>query len=89
MTFALLVALLLNGTSTTALVEDAPIVTVMGAAAIAALNEAHPECKAIAWQFNRDASDGLSVIATGSCEYAGWFYLAPDGDVWTFTVEGA
>lgn len=87
---ALLIALLLNaGIAPAVAQEDDALVPVMGQVAIGALNEAHPECSATRWDFNRDASNGLTVTAHGQCEFAAEFYRNPDTLDWQFAVEGS
>jgi len=88
-TLALLIALLINGGAVAATQEDDPIIPTMGTIAIAALNEAHPDCKSDRWDFNRDASGGVTVTAFGNCEFAGQFYRQPETGLWQFAIEGA
>jgi len=83
-------AMFLNGGSApTTLVEDDAIVASMAGIARAALVESHPECGTPTWSFNRDASDGITVLATGTCEFAAGFYRSPETGEWTFSIEGA
>jgi hypothetical protein len=91
MTFiAFIIALLLNGGGITPVTaEDSVAVPVMGQVAMAALNEAHPECESSRWDYNVDASDGITVTAFGDCEFAAQFYLSPETGLWSFAIEGA
>ena len=90
---ALLICILLNGggdTIQSPVYEDTPIVGVMASLAVAALVESHPECDAPTWDYNVDASDGITVHAhSATCEFAAEFYRAPDTLRWQFAIEGA
>ena len=86
-TLALLIVMLLNGGSATVAVEDDPMVSTMANVAMASLSEAG--CEPTGWDFNRDASDGLTVTAFGECEFAAQFYRSPETGLWQFAIEGA
>ena len=89
---AALIVLLLNAGILPAVgFEDEPIVAVMGEVAVGALIEAVPACDqgTTRWDFNLDASDGLSITGFAQCESAAQFYRSPETGLWQFEVQGS
>jgi hypothetical protein len=85
--FALLLVALMNSTPGTPVVEDSAETAQMLTLAEAALAEAG--CEPVRTSFDRDASDGVRVLAMGECEFAAEFYLSPETGLWQFAVVGS